>query len=153
MVNRFLVWLTRMLICRVAYRDGIAYAEQYHVCRIFGVTFSLNRFLTADTAPFFHSHNWTWGRSLLLSGGYTAEILILWRPVLENITEFEEHRGWSNISGDLAHRIYSVKPNTWTLFIAGPEAMNADGTRRGFYLYEGNKITHRLHDVVEWWQH
>lgn len=74
----------------------------------------LHRFVTSDGDRWLHDHPFS-GLALVLSGGYTEEVL----PALGD-TSCQRRRYWCNwIPGRRIHRIASVRPDTWTLFVHG----------------------------------
>jgi hypothetical protein len=74
MINRALFNLTSRLPCRLIKPDDRPYLERYYVGQLFGVTFYLHRFVSADSERHVHNHPWTRGGSVILAGSYTEEI-------------------------------------------------------------------------------
>lgn len=73
-----------------------------------------------DEAP--HSHPWDWAQTTVLHGGYTEV-----RGIVQD-GKFAElvRRGYRPgegyfMAGEQVHRIVSVQPDTWTLFMVGPK--------------------------------
>lgn len=68
-----------------------------------------------------HDHPWQWGASLILSGGYTEVRRGTW-PSGDLTCKHEKSYKHGDLNvlrrGDY-HRIASVEPNTWTLFLCG----------------------------------
>lgn len=82
----------------------------------------LHRILRPDWARDLHDHPW-WFVALVLRGGYVEEVEY---AHIRKVRWFN----WKPATG--AHRIVTVKPNTWTLVLTGPRCR-----KWGFYTVEG----------------
>lgn len=101
--------------CRVIDSDGGPYMVRVYVGHWRGWRMYLHRYDAADGERWLHDHPFS-GLSLILSGGYVEE-------VLSHLGA--ESRGWRRrwfnwIPARKFHRISSVLPGTWTLFVHGP---------------------------------
>jgi hypothetical protein len=83
-----------------------------------------------DADPWPHSHDWTWSFAILLSGSYIEE-----RD--GELRTFETGDiNW--FDGRMYHRIVSVAPDTWTLFVSGRTEGNVWG-----FLINGKHVSWR----------
>jgi hypothetical protein len=124
-MNALLLKLSARLPCRVISLDSGPYLERYYVGQLFGATFYLHRFVSADTERHLHNHPWTWGRSLIISGSYREEVatdLCAAAGPSGCITEKRTKRWWNRVDGNDFHRIGSAAPGTWSLFFHGERA-------------------------------
>lgn len=121
-MNRLLFWLAGFLPLRIIPINGQPYMERYFVCRFFGYTFYLHRYLSKDADRDTHNHPWRRSLSFVLSGWYIEHIVIDLCPHLANgvLTETRKVRWFNSIPGNKFHCISWVTPNTWTLFIHSP---------------------------------
>jgi hypothetical protein len=104
---------------------GEEYIERYYLGKWTFWKWELGAFLheyrNPDGDRQLHNHPWRWCMGIPLVGGYTEERLVHLCPflgvqfVLRNIWRFRPNY----IRGFDFHRIASVKPGTWTLFIHG----------------------------------
>ena len=124
-LNRVLYRASGELPIRFIRSGDKPYMERYYVGKKFGVTAFLHRYIDGDgERPEVHDHPWDWSSGIVLTGGYGEE----------RMTKIDYIRGPSTqmrlvkplqpniIWGDSFHRIATVKPNTWTLFIHGPKS-------------------------------
>lgn len=133
MRNVVLMWLTQWLRVRVIEVSGRPYLERYWVGRVLGVTVYLHRFLTSDGERHLHDHPWPWSVGIPLTGGYDEERLHGMDPHRGMLLGMERRRPWrwTRLGALDFHRIATVRPRTWTLFIHGPR------TKRWGFLEEG----------------
>ena len=100
---------------------GKLYIERYYMGKPFGITVFLHEYLDPDGDRQLHNHPWRWSMGIPLVGGYKEERLIHICPILG--VQFVLRNIWwlrpNYIRGFDFHRIASVKPGTWTLFIHG----------------------------------
>jgi len=91
--------------------SGLLYLRRVY----FGPRLYLHKIAQADFDRHLHNHPWTWAWSLILWGGYLEE--------RQGGVERMKQCGSGNLlrAGDY-HRIASVLPNTWTLFVTGKRA-------------------------------
>lgn len=79
----------------------------------------LHMIAQADSDRHLHDHPWAWAWSLILRGGYVEE-----RPWAADAEGWPWRRlvpGDTNLlRSHNYHRIVTVEPNTWTLFVTGP---------------------------------
>lgn len=124
MINKLLFKLSARLPCRHIRVDGKPYLERYYVGQLFGATFYLHRFLSSDQERHTHNHPWSWGRALVLCGGYDEEVAtdLTTSSVDGYLAETRRIRWWNQVDGSHFHRIANAKPGTWTLFFHGPRA-------------------------------
>jgi len=163
MIDKILYWLTAGLPVRHIALDSGPYLERYYLGQLFGITFYLHRFLSSDTERHLHNHPWSWGRSLVLSGGYLEEIVTDLTTATRAgcLTETRQVRWWNVVNGNTFHRIAKAKPRTWTLFFHGPRVMIRGGMAYapkhwGFLDYEVDKdqVVFRSYPgrSSEWWK-
>lgn len=139
MIKKLLYNFSGNLPCRLIDIDGNPYLERYFIGKIFGITFYLHRFVSADTERNVHDHPWGWAFALVLAGGYQEERLQYfdlksdgWVSKNRNI-----HRGKINvINAPVFHRIGSAEPETYTLFVHGPR-IKGWGFLESFDLTDG----------------
>lgn len=139
MIKKLLFNLSGKLPCRLIDIDGNPYLERYFIGKMFGITFYLHRFVSADTERNVHDHPWGWAFALVLAGGYQEERLQYfdlksdgWVSKNRNI-----HRGKINvINAPVFHRIGSAEPETYTLFVHGPR-IKGWGFLESFDLTDG----------------
>lgn len=123
--NKLLYRLTSRMRRRDIEINDAPYLERYYVGQLFGVTFYLHRFLRGDGERHLHNHPWTWGRALVLTGGYIEEYATDVCPHAHSsgmITALRKVRFWNKVDAADIHRISCVQPETWTLFFHGPRA-------------------------------
>lgn len=118
--------------------DGAIYLSRYKIhgwmptdqvvtpCSVY-----LHHIREADSDEAMHSHPWAWSQTTILWGGYREE-----RGVLMPDGEIVRHPEASLFMGagrymtaGNVHRIASVLPDTWTLFMVGPKLSSW-----GFYV-------------------
>lgn len=85
----------------------------------------------ADSDTAMHSHPWEWSQATALWGGYTEQRgILLPDGSLQAESERQLFVGRSFYMGaENVHRISSVQPDTWTLFMVGPKRSSW-----GFYV-------------------
>lgn len=125
-LNALLFKLTKRLKCRLIKLDGKPYMERYYVGQLFGVTFYLHRFVSADSERHIHNHPWRRSASLILTGSYLEEIatdLCAHAGPSGCVTEVRRVRWFNWIPGSRFHRISDTEPGTWSLFMHGAREM------------------------------
>jgi hypothetical protein len=98
----------------------------------FGPRLYLHKIAQADADRHLHNHPWSWAWSLILWGAYLEErpnTLRYLRPGATNLLR----------AGDY-HRIRTVRPNTWTLFVTGKRASSW-----GFWLPERGHVDYKAY--------
>lgn len=166
MINRLLYRLTANLPARLIKLETGPYLERYYLGRLFGVTFYLHRFVSSDTERHLHNHPWTWGRALVLSGGYDEEYVTDLTTATQSgcLVETRRISWWNRVNGNHFHRIANAAPGTWTLFFHGPRAMircgMASKRKHWGFLQHGYAVGY--HDCVmfvpypgrssDWWK-
>ena len=153
MIHKILYSLTANLPCRLIDLPTGPYLERYYLGRVCGVTFYLHRFVSSDSERHLHNHPWTWGRSLILSGGYVEERATDICPHASAsgcVTHQRRIRWWNRVNAATFHQIHAAKPNTWSLFFHGPRATVMRNGRRAYKgwgfiqrqdLPDGEKVT------------
>lgn len=143
--------------------DGKPYLTRWHLWRA-GFKVFVHRIHSKDMDRDPHNHPWPFGLALVLWGGYDE--LRVTKPALyesrlkqsiglvsglcgpwhlspypdpgTNKWRFSQVRWWNWIGPNVYHRILAVKPNTWTLFLAGPRTREwGFWTEHGHVPYEG----------------
>lgn len=113
---RILYWLTRNRPARLITIDGQPYMERYYLFRRLGWTCYLHRFVRNDSERHLHDHPWRQAYSLVLSGEYQEERMILLAG--RSTLLWDQIVRWGNsINTKDIHRISGVMPETWTLFL------------------------------------
>ena len=115
-LRRYLYNLTANRPCKLISRDGAPYLERYFLFQLMGLTVYLHRFVGGDGDQELHDHPFD-ALSLILTGSYLEEL-----PVRTNlrrgIIKRRRRVRWFNwIRANTAHRIVTIRPETWTLFI------------------------------------
>lgn len=133
--------------------DGELYMERFALCSLFGGRFAmrLHHIVREDRDRHMHDHPWNFA-SVVLQGGYVEA-----RPLLqEGLWEGPDNGDESTLQEVYVatkrrrfslgfrraldrHKIMSVEPDTWTLFITGPYKNGW-----GFHTPEG-KVPYRLY--------
>lgn len=129
MINRLLFKLSAGLRCRLITINDKPYLERYYMGELFGVTFYLHRFVSADRERHLHNHPWGWARALVLSGGYDEESvhdLTIATPT-GCLIQTRRVNWWNRVNGNHFHRIANAAPGTWTLFFHGPRVQIGEG--------------------------
>jgi hypothetical protein len=126
MVNRLLFKLTSRLRCRLIHVDGSPYLERYYVGSVLDVALYLHRFVGCDGDRHQHNHPYS-ATSIVLTGGYVEEIMRDFGPNAMTLFKTRAVRWVNRIASNRFHRIASVTPGTWTLFIRGPRDQIAIG--------------------------
>lgn len=142
MIKKLLYKLTSNLPCRLIKLDSGPYLERYYVGKLFNTTFYLHRFVSSDSERHVHNHPWTWGRALVLTGGYEQDEVCDLCPDLNTygaLTRVKKIRFYNKVNHNTFHRILSVKPDTWTLFFHGPR-LQIDGQDKGWGFLEKKKL-------------
>lgn len=121
MFRQLLFRVTGSMPCRIISIDGEPYLERYFLCRIFGITAYLHRFVSGDGDRDVHDHPWGWALSWILAGSYVEEVLNY--LCLSNgfcSTSVRRRRfSFNRIGPGKFHRIAHTEPETWTLFVHG----------------------------------
>ena len=115
-------WLSDRLPCRVIEIDGAPYLRRYYVGRVFGVTFYLHEFVSADHERHLHNHPWRRGFSIVLSGHYYEDTAVDLCPHAGGtgcLVETRRVRWFNRVDGNSFHRIGAARAGTWTLFAHG----------------------------------
>ncbi len=130
---------------------GELYIERYYMGKPFGLGVFLHEYLDPDGDRQLHNHPWRWSIGIPLVGGYKEERLIHICPILG--VQFVLRNIWwlrpNYIRGFDFHRIASVKPGTWTLFIHGKRLggwaflHEDDGVIQHYVTIEGQKLVDR----------
>ena len=89
------------------------YLERFTILQIFNFHIRIHNILSEDKTPYYHNHPFSF-MSIILSGGYTEEVLRDDKVITENHSRF--HFIFRN--RNTYHKIKSIKPNTKTLFFA-----------------------------------
>ncbi len=107
------------LPCRLIDIEGNPYLERYYVGSIFGLTFYLHRFVSADSERNLHDHPWAMAVSFVLSGSYIESRLKYFDAKRGNGVCVQQNpvRWFNIILARCFHLIGQAKPETWTLFI------------------------------------
>lgn len=79
-------------------------------------TIYLHHFERGDLDDEFHTHPWTWARSLILTGGYIEEIM---RSAGDTAWRLSRAGSVNRIDFRTVHRIDGLLGDTWTLFVCG----------------------------------
>lgn len=118
MIDKFLYWWSGRKPIRFIQRDDSPYMERYYIGRAFGRTYYLHRFVGADGDKEVHDHPWD-SFSIVLKGAYIEERMLHFS--LANNWDSKYHiicaPTLNVIKANDFHRITSVTPNTWTLFV------------------------------------
>lgn len=117
--EHILKWLTARMPAKGIDLHGKHYIERYHVLTLGKLTLLLHRYFSADGDRHQHDHPHRWSLGIPLIGGYTEERLQALCPNRGAITKLVHIRPWrwNYISWNRFHRIASVRPGSWTLFI------------------------------------
>lgn len=133
---------------------GKPYLERYFLGAHQGQYAYLHRFVSADGDRHVHSHPWVQSQSLILTGMY-RELRGQRRPGatgLPPITERVYRRGGTNLLDQLSvHKIISIVPETWTLFMHTEWAhpwgyFDDEPGREGLFVEEEGESRNRF-----WW--
>lgn len=124
LINQILFKASGELPIRFIQSGGKDYLERYYLGKVAGVTFFLHRYIDGDgEREEVHDHPWDWSTGLVITGEYHEERMLKLDEAQGPITEMRHIKplrpNW--IKGDSFHRIDSIKPGTWTLFIHGPK--------------------------------
>lgn len=125
-INSLLYRLTANMPVKVIKLNDKPYLARYYVGKLWGVTFYLHQYLSADSERHLHNHPWTTSRAFVLTGDYTEEVVSDLCPHSGNagcITYFRNIKWYNRIDGSRFHRIVWVKSGTWTLFTHGGRAV------------------------------
>lgn len=157
-LRRFLYNLTANRPCKLISRDGQPYLERYFLFQCLGLTFYLHRFVGGDGDKELHDHPFD-ALSLILAGSYLEELPVR-ISLSQGIIKRRRRVRWLNwIRAGRMHRIVSIRPETWTLFIHNRRR----GRTWGFYTEaeptpgQNWKILYHqpyalTHDSDRWWQ-
>ena len=120
--------------------DGSLYMERWKIFEGDWLNVRVHHIARRDEDRHLHDHPWNWA-SLVLRNGYIEAVPRQISPEFEGDKEIVEYR--VRVAGDFCvrraldrHRIASVRPGTYTLFITGPK-INWWGfiTRQGKVYY------------------
>lgn len=119
--------LSRLLeqyAARLPYRhipmpDGKPYLIRYLVAESADTSIYLHHYIGSDAERWLHDHPWRQSVGIPLVGSYVEERLVALDPYCGPITRFRRIRRFfpNVITARTFHRIVSVTPGTWTLFI------------------------------------
>lgn len=156
MRRRFLYWLTGFLPCRLIKVGDQPYLERYYVGRLFGVTFYLHRFISADGDRDVHNHPWRLSAALVLAGGYREERVTQITPDGWHSKERDLYLPKINIiTGSRFHRIMETQPETWTLFMHG-KRISTSTKAWGFLQKTADGLRlfnpYNLDESIGWWK-
>ena len=101
--------------CRVILSGGQPYLVRVYLGHWRGWRLYVHRFLVPDGERWLHDHPFD-GLAVVLCGGYIEEVL----PALGAEPRGFRRRWFNWIPQRKLHRISSVQPGTWTLFVHGP---------------------------------
>lgn len=121
-IDALLFKLTGRLRCRLIKPADQPYLERYYVGTLFGRTYYLHRFVSADAERHMHNHPFD-GLSFVLSGSYQEEVAVDICPYAGAsgcVTKSGRVRWFNRIPSTHFHRISDAEPGTWTLFVVGP---------------------------------
>lgn len=133
-----MTWPTKRVI-----RDqltGAPYLVRWHLCKTRWFRLFLHRILREDHDREPHNHPWPWALSLVLRGGYAEERTTPLgdpqvHPCISRLALATHAVGGLNWIGKrVYHRITSVLPNTYTLFLTGPRTREWGFLRRGEHV-------------------
>lgn len=119
----WLEWLMcKVLPHRDIQRDGSLYLRRFYLTpRSWRRRLFLHHIVLADPDPYVHDHPWPF-RTLVLRGGYNEDVMSDCRccnlPVDWNDGELLAGTGCYR-PARYRHRIFYVRPGTWTLVLAG----------------------------------
>ncbi len=118
LMARLLLWFTRNRPARAIDLDGAHYIERYHVTKFGPVTVLLHRYLGGDGDRQMHDHPWALAIGWPLVGGYDERRVLGFEPG-GWVATVKRIRPWRpNLITPLTfHRVASVTPGTWTLFV------------------------------------
>lgn len=123
-INALLLRLTRDRPARaIDRRNGSPYLERYYLARLRWpeCTAYLHRWRDGDGDEHVHDHPWGWSVAIVLTGGYTEEVLTGFDPGGWHHRIRRARRWWPRIlTARTFHRIATIQPRTWTLFVHGP---------------------------------
>lgn len=88
------------------------YLTRYYLFRSPWLNVYLHRIHREDKDRHLHNHPWPWAFAYILRGGYQEQ-----RASGYHIYKAGDK---NDLTGDIYHRIVTVRPNTWTLFVCGP---------------------------------
>lgn len=119
MRKKILMWLTGFMPAKAIDLHGQHYIERYHVLTLGKLTVLLHRYFSPDGDRHQHDHPHRLSLGIPLIGGYTDERLQALSPHGGLITTTRKIRPWrwNLMNWGSFHRVASVKPGTWTLFI------------------------------------
>lgn len=118
-MDKLLLKLTRNCPFRLIDIDGRPYLERCYIGQLFGWTFYLHRFVSADSERRLHNHPWRKSFGLVLSGNYVEERLDRLCCFKGVVTRNRKIRWFNWITHKTFHRILKPKPFSWTLFAHG----------------------------------
>jgi hypothetical protein len=124
--------------------DGALYLTRYRIMRNRWFRLFVHNIHLPDEDRHPHNHPWPTAFSIILRGGYSEFTdcsrewmtrLLSWRRYHYNAGDVAA----AAFGPDMYHRITFVKPNTWTLFIAGRR------TREWGFLVQGEHVDYRVY--------
>lgn len=105
--------------------DGELYMQRWKILDSDFLNIRVHHIVRRDEDRHLHDHPWNWA-SLVLRGGYIEELPAELRPTFSGDKEVTWFR--VRLAGSFClrraldrHRIASVRPGTYTLFITGPK--------------------------------
>lgn len=101
--------------------DGSHPFDQYgrpksNIVRTDGISLVLHHFHRSDSTTKLHNHGWSWGLSLILTGGYVEEKLVGNKVTRRKLKPFS----LNFIRPSEFHRVELLENDAWTLFLRGP---------------------------------
>lgn len=114
--RRLLYRFTARRPCRLIGREGQPYLERYFLFQAFGLTAYLHRFVDADGDLELHDHPFD-AMAVVLAGRYVEEVPRRFSLSEGILCRKRAIRFFNWIPSRRAHRIDSLQPETWTLFV------------------------------------
>jgi len=108
-----------------------------NIVRTDGWSLVLHHFHQSDSTTQLHNHGWTWGLSLVLTGGYSEEKLVGDRVIRRTIKPFS----FNFIRPQEFHRVDLLGKDAWTIFLRGP--------RKNEWFYKSRETF----ETIEWSKH
>jgi len=144
MIKRLLFELTKNMPCELIKIRNKPHLERYFIAKCLGVSFYIHRFVGDDVERYMHNHPWQWGRSFILTGGYSQDVVVDMCHEVEDtgcITKRKKVFVMNKVDHNLFHRIVDVKKNTFTFCIHGPSVTLPNGKPKGWgFLTNGNNV-------------